>query len=65
MQVEEILEAIVSRPQTFEILFAAPAEKLASDNAMSGYFARAVAFLMSQKGPELFTWLQVTVSSLI
>lgn len=43
----------------FHILFAAPAEKLATDNAMSGFFAKAVAYLMSQKGLELLSWLEV------
>jgi hypothetical protein len=59
VQAEEILDAIISRPQMFRILFAAPAEKLATDSAMSSFFAKAVAYLMSQRGHALISWLEV------
>ena len=62
VQSDEILEAVASNPELFELLFTASDVPHESDSVMATYFARVVAHVLTQRGSELVAWLKVTAS---
>ena len=63
MQSDEVLEAVASNPELFELLFTSSDVPHESDTVMATYFARVVAHILTQRGSELMDWLKVPASN--